>query len=166
MLMRALRNGCRVVRYLLFQLTVTPSLLGFFSLLPHMSKNITQLWGLRQSYCFKRRTNNLLTALVVVIPLRVWLGLQPCILGHMVLCIESDACDCNSLWSFGANPELMEKESSVLSVWHGGLQVVRWKCVRKSIAGSFGSSNYSVLEMGARDLMDLKWPERAIRWYL
>lgn len=159
------QNRCRVERYLLFQLTVTPSLLGFFPLSPHMSKNITQLWGLRQSYCFKHRTNNLLTALVVVISPRVWLGLQPCILGLTSLCIESDACDCNSL-SFGVNPELMENESSVLSVWHGGLQVVCWKCVRKSITGSFGSSNYTILEMGARDLMGLKWPERAIRRYL
>lgn len=144
MLMRASQYRCRVERYLLFQLTVTLSLLGFFSLSPYMSKNITQLWGLRQSYCFKHRTNNLLTALIVVISPRVWLGLQLCILGHKVLCIESDTCDCNSL-SFGANPELIEKESSVLSVWHGGLQVVRWKCVRKCIAGSFGSSNYTIL---------------------
>ncbi len=142
MLMRASQNRCRVERYLLFQLTVTQSLLGFFSLSLYMSKNITQQWGLRQSYCFKHRTNNLLTALVVVISPRVLLGLQPCIMGHTALCMKSDACDCNSL-RFGANPELMEKESSVLSVWHGGLQVVRWKCVRKSIAGSFGSSNYT-----------------------
>lgn len=127
----------------------------------HMSKNITWLWGLRQSYCF--RTNKPLTALVVVISLRVWLGLQACFLGHMVLCIESDACDCNSL-SFGDNPKLMEKESIVLSFWHWGLQVdFFW---RKTITGSFRSSNYTILGMSATDLMGLKWPVRDIRRYL